>query len=226
VSSSQIEFKPLKGHVAFGYPAELLPKVCGVFLEAHAAHALTQGQNHIAARAHILMCGLAHVGIIALVDEATGYQEVRDRLALQAILDQFLRKEFAKWAKQFPLEFYKGIFRLQNWQWRNMKVNPPQIVAYYTKDLVYARLTPGIVKELEVRNPMMEKGYRKHKHYQFLTEDVGLPALAQHLYAVAGLMRAADTWKGFMELMDRAHPRRGDTLQLPLFDGDDFKTEE
>jgi hypothetical protein len=99
-------------------------------------------------------------------------------------------------------------------------------VAHYTKDLVYARLAPGIVKELEIRNPMTERGYRKHKHYQFLTEDIGLPALAQHLYAVTGLMRAADTWKEFMDLMDRAHPRRGDTLQLPLFDGEDFKTEE
>jgi len=39
---------------------------------------------------------------VALVDEATGYQEIRDRLALQAILDRFLRKELAAWAKRFP----------------------------------------------------------------------------------------------------------------------------
>jgi len=46
--------------------------------------------------------GFARVGIIALVDEATGYQEVRNKLALQAILDAFLRKELAAWAKRFP----------------------------------------------------------------------------------------------------------------------------
>jgi len=34
VTSSQVEFKPLKGAKAFGYPAELLPNVCGVFLDA------------------------------------------------------------------------------------------------------------------------------------------------------------------------------------------------
>jgi hypothetical protein len=33
VTSSQIEFRPLKGRLAFGYPAELLPKVCDVFLD-------------------------------------------------------------------------------------------------------------------------------------------------------------------------------------------------
>jgi hypothetical protein len=225
VTSSPIEFKPRKGHIAFGYPAELLPKVCDVFLDAEAAKKLTPGQKHMAERAHILIRGLAHVGIIALVDEATGYQAVRDQLALQAILDLYLRNEFAQWAKQFPLDFYKELFRLRNWQWRGMQVNPPQIVAHYTKDLVYARLAPGIVQELEVRNPLPETGYRKHKHYQFLPEDVGLPALSQHLYAVTGLMRAADRWKDFMTVIDRAHPRRGDTLQLPLFDGEDFKTE-
>jgi hypothetical protein len=41
-------------------------------------------------KAEMLMRGLAHIGIIALVDEAIGYQEVRDRLALQAILDPVL----------------------------------------------------------------------------------------------------------------------------------------
>jgi hypothetical protein len=64
------------------------------------------------------MRGLAHVGIIALVDEATGYQDVRDRLALQAILDAYLRKELAAWAKRFPEEFYRQIFRLRDWQGR------------------------------------------------------------------------------------------------------------
>ena len=56
----------------------------------------------MAAKANIIMRALAHVGIIPMVDEATGYQEVRDKRALEAILDRFLRKEFAAWAKRFP----------------------------------------------------------------------------------------------------------------------------
>jgi P63C domain len=219
-------FRLPSGVKAYYYKAELLPQVCEVYLRARDEGVLLKSQEKFARACDMLMRGLAHVGIVALVDEATGYQEVRDRLALQEILDKFLRKEFAAWAKQFPHEFYQGIFRLRNWQWRGMKVNPPQIVAYYTKDLVYARLAPGIVKELELRNPMTERGYRKHKHYQYLTEDVGLPALAQHLHAVTGLMRIADTWKQFMEFMDKGYPRRGDTLQLPLFEGEKFETSE
>ena len=166
------------------------------------------------------MRGFARVGIIALVDEATGYQEVRDRQALAEILDKFLRKEFAAWAKRFPDEFYQEIFRLRHWEWRGMKVNRPQIVAHYTKDLVYARLTPGILKELEIRNPLDEHGHRKAKHHQWLTDDIGHPRLAQHLYGVVGLMRAAEQWDEFMSMVDKAYPRRGDTLQLSLFKDD------
>ncbi len=172
----------------------------------------------------MLMRAFAKVGIIALVDEATGFQEVRDNLALQAILDKFLRKEFATWAKCFPVDFYREIFRLRKWEWRGMKINRPQVVAHYTNDIVYKRLAPGILKELKIKNPKDDKGRRKAKYYQWLTEDVGHPALAQHLYAVIGLMRIADSWEGFKRMLDRAYPQKGDTPQLELFrnEEDDF----
>jgi P63C domain len=211
-----------KGIQSIGYRAELLPQVCQVFLDAYEAGVLKPNQRHIAHACRILYRGLATVGIIGLIDEATGFQEVRDRLALQEILDKFLLKEFAAWAKRFPDEFYQQIFRLRHWEWRGMKVNRPQIVAHYTKDFVYARLAPGILKELEARNPKDERGYRKAKHHMFFTDNIGHPALAQHLHAVVGLMRAADQWDQFQKMIDRAFPRRGDTLQLPLFKDDEF----
>jgi hypothetical protein len=61
----------------------------------------------------------------------------------------------------------------------------------------YERLAPGILAELEGRNPKDERGNRRGKHHQLLTDDVGHPALAQHLHAVIGLMRAAGTWDQF-----------------------------
>src|SRR5207253_5846641 len=123
--------------------------------------------RHIIEACDMLMRGLARVGIVALVDEATGYQEIRDRQALQLILDRFLRKELAAWAKRFPDEFYQQIFRLRRWTWKGMSVNRPQVVAYYTKDFIYSRLAPGILKELEDRTPKDEKGVRKAKMHQW-----------------------------------------------------------
>jgi hypothetical protein len=208
---------------AVGYNASLLPLVCEVYLKFRDESLKNSGKipgryDHIIAACDILMRGLAHVGIIALVDEATGYQEVRDKLALQAILDRFLLKELAAWAKRFPDEFYREMFRLRGWQWRGMKINRPSVVGHYTNDLVYQRLVPGILEELQRRNPKDEKGHRTAKHHQWLTEDVGHPALAQHLYATIGFMRASSTWEQFYRMMQRAFPKKNTTMLLPMPD--------
>ena len=107
-----------------------------------------------------------------------------------------------------------------------MNKNRPQCVAAYTKDLIYARLAPGILKELEERNPIGENGRRKGKHFQLLTDEIGHPALAQHLHATIGLMRASDTWEQFTRMMDRSFPNRGDSLQLRLFTDDQLASNE
>jgi ABC-type iron transport system FetAB ATPase subunit len=76
-----------------GWLAPVLPQICDVWLKARDAEALRGiAQATIAAKADILMRGLAHTGIIALVDEATGYKDVRDRRALQQILDSYVGK--------------------------------------------------------------------------------------------------------------------------------------
>lgn len=215
--SRPIVYTPVEsGGYAHGVNAELLPKICNVLLKARDADVLTGPQEKFAAVADVIVRGLAEVGIIALVDEATGYQHVRDRLALQAILDRFLRQELAAWAKRFPDEFYQQIFRLRGWQWKGMKINRPQVVAAYTKDFVYKRLAPGILKQLESRNPIDDSGNRRAKHHQWLTEDVGHPALAQHLYAVIGFMRVASSWEQLKSMLNRAFPKKGTTLELPF----------
>jgi len=208
------------GNQAFGYTAELLPQVCNVYLEARQKRALSAQQRHVAEACEILIRALAHVGIIALVDEATGYEEVRDKLALQAILDAYLRKELAAWAKRFPDDFYRQIFRLRNWQWKGMKVNRPQVVANYTKDFVYARLAPGILEELQVRMPKDDKGRNKGALTQLFTEDVGHPALAQHLHAVTALMTASRSWDDFKRMINVAFPKKGANLEFNFVETD------
>jgi P63C domain-containing protein len=209
---------PHGGNPADGYEATILPDICAVLIEAHQQGKLGKHREHLATRAALLQHGFATLGIIGLVDEATGYQEVRDREALQAILDKFLRKELAAWAKRFPDEFYKEMFRLRGWRWLSISGKRPRHVGNLTNDLIYDRLAPGILAELESRNPKDEHGRRQRKHHQWLTEDVGHPALAQHLHAVTGFMRASSTWDQFYRLMNRAFPKRGRTLELPLGD--------
>lgn len=221
MSTTPIFFRTKSGGRAVGYDAELLPMVCEIYLKYRDDSLAKDGKipaisEHIIRACDAVMRGLARVGIVALVDEATGYQEVRDRKALQSILDAFLRKELAAWALRFPKDFYEQIFRLRGWNWDSISAKRPRIVGKITKDIVYARLAPGIVKELEEKNPANEKGYRKARHHQWLTEDVGNPALAQHLHTVITLMRLSQTWDQFYTMINQAFPKRGDTLELPF----------
>jgi P63C domain len=112
------------------------------------------------------------------------------------------------------------MFRLRGWVWKGMQVNRPQCVAAYTKDLIYQRLAPGILAELEERNPIQDNGRRKAAHHQWLTEDIGHPALAQHLHAVLALMRVSPDrgWTAFIKMLDRAFPKRGHSIQLDFGD--------
>jgi hypothetical protein len=214
-----IEYLPGHGgRSAFGLEASCLPMLCDVWLEARKAGVLTRRQSRVAIQAEMLIRALAQVGIVALVDEATGYQELRDKKALQALLDKYLRKELAAWAKRFPDEFYKEMFRLRGWRWPVPSARRPGAVGNYTNDLVYERLAPGILEQLEARNPKDERGNRKGRHHQLLTDDVGHPALSQHLHAVIGLMRASSGWDQFYRMINRAFPKKGATMELALDD--------
>lgn len=218
---SVLQFKPFEyrtaaGAVAKGIPAQIIPKICEVWIDANRAGVLGARQTMIAEKAEILHRGLAEIGIVALVDEVTGYQKARARDALQVILDSFLRKEFAAWAKRFPDQFYQEIYRLRGWVWPGMSKNRYPLVGKLTKDLVYERLAPKILEDLEKKNPKDQKGNRKTKHHMWLTDDIGHPALQQHIHALLGLMRACDDYKQFKKLVDRAFPKKDEAYQLEL----------
>lgn len=212
---SPIKFVAPGRGVVHGYEATILADVCDAVLEARKADTLMPQQMHIGEQCEILVRGFARVGIVSLVDEATGYQEVRDRKALQAILDRYLTKEFAAWAKRFPDAFYEQMFRLKGWQWSGISVKRPSCIGNYTKDLVYERLAPGILRELEVRNPVDEKGYRKVRHHQWLTPDIGHPKLSEHIHTLVALMKVARDWDQFLSMVNTALPKKGETLCLP-----------
>jgi hypothetical protein len=203
--------------ILFGHKAELLPQVCEVFLDAREAGVLHKNQIHIAEACKILYRGFATVGIIALVDEATGFQYDRARHALAEILENFISKELIKWVKTFPDEFYHHIFRLKGWKPSEIATRRPKIFGKITNDLVYERLTANVLKHLEELNPKNEKGRRKNKHFQRLTEDIGHPELRALLASEITVMRGFDDgkWDDFYKFLNRVLPKQ---TPLPLFD--------
>ena len=215
-SSTPIAFQaPSRGPVAHGYRAELLPEVCKVYVEAQRAGALLPSQAHIAARAEVLRDGLGVLGIIGLVDEATGYQRIREERALATILEKIIAKDLQPWTKTFPYEFYELIYKLKGWSGPDGHKRTP-LIGKYTNDIVYERLPPGVFEELKARTPRLASGSLRNKLFQWFTPDFGHPKLKEHLAAVMALMRAAANWTRFMSSLNRAFPKLNKTIPLPL----------
>jgi hypothetical protein len=202
--------------IGYGYEATILADLCDAILGARKLGLLHPSQEHIAERCELLVRGFARVGIIALVDEATGYQRIRDRNELHRILDAYIAKELLPWTKRFPDEFYRELFRLKGWTFSPPSPKRPMYVGKLTNELVYERMPPGVLEELRARNPVVSNGRRRHKHHQFLTEDVGHPHLERHLVAVITLMRASKSWNQFMKLFQTAFPKERYQLTLDL----------
>ena len=217
-ASTPVEFQaPSRGPVAYGYRAELLPQVCEVYLKAREAGALLASQLHIAAQAEILIRGLATIGVIALVDEATGYQEIRARRALATILEKFIAEKLQPWTKTFPYEFYKLIYKLKGWSGPDGHKRTP-LIGHYTNDIVYDRLAPGVLEELRKRTPRLPSGNLPHKFFQWFTPEIGHPKLKEHLAGVMALMRAAPNWGSFQRSLARAYPKMEETIPMALDD--------
>lgn len=191
---------------AWGYRAQMLPLVCDVYLAARRAGVLLQMQEPTARAAEILLSGLARVGITALVDEATGFQEKRARDELQLILEKYVHAELRPWMKTFPDVFFEEIYRLQGWEFKpGTSKRTPQVGKLVNK-YVYDQLPPGVHNELRRLNPRTDKGYRRHKHHQYLTADTGNKHLDRQISTVTTLMRIARDKSDFEDMFDRAFP--------------------
>lgn len=208
-----IVFKDGRRHVV-GYEATILPKVCRVWLDARDAGVLQSQQLERAHKADLLIRALADVAIVALVDEATGFQDERDRDALYHLLAIYLSEERLAWARRFPNEYYRQLYRLRRWKWPAGKAKTP-LVGKLTNKLVYERLPEGVMQELQVRNPTEPgTGRRKWKHHQFLSEDIGQPDLRDHLLQLVAIMRISPDWRTFLSHFENAFPKVGAQTEM------------
>src|SRR5258708_6496556 len=203
------------GAKAWGYRADLLPKVCEVYLKARDRQALLKSQNATVFACDVLIRGLAQVGIIALIDEATGYQRERATDALARILEAFIAKELQPWVRTFPPDYYQELFRLRGLTYPADRVQRPQYFGVLTNDIVYRRIAPGVLEELKKVVPRNEAGRPTAKYFQKLTSNIGYPKLREHLGAVVAVMKLSTDYRDFIRKLDTIHPRYGQQMLLP-----------
>ncbi len=212
-----ISFRLPSGVRANGYRADLLPTICEIYLAARQDDVLPHNQRHIAAQAEILVRALAHVGIIALVDEATGYQDIRTKDALSKILEAFVARELQPWVKTFGPDYYREMCRLRGVPYDPASVQRPQYFGNVTNDIIYDRLAPGVKDELVAAQKKAEKS---GKMFQHLTTTTGYPKLREHLGSVVTLMKISENWGDFKAKLDTIHPSYKGNVPLWMNDAD------
>lgn len=214
----KIDFIDKNNKIQSGYDAKILPLVADLYLKAREESVLHASQKDTAQKAEILVRSLAKVGIIALVDEVTGYQDAREKDALAKIFEKFVAEELQPWIKTFPDEYYKQLFRLYGYEYPNAKQKNfrPQFFGKVTNKVVYKKLAPEILPELKKQaNKIGKKSTRLH---QALTSDVGHPRLREHLASIVTLMKLSEDKDSFFKKVDLIHPDFSENYVIDLDD--------
>jgi hypothetical protein len=190
-----IEFKPLSGDPAHGYEASVLIDLCGALIDAEPT--LLPSQKFLAKQAEIIIRAAAKVGIVALIDEATGFIEDKRREEYREIWRQAIREEARKWEQpEFPDALFDIFYKTYGLQ----RINPdsskhPKFFSKLIRKYVYQPLlnsNGAILELLDEKNPVVyANGGRRYKLWQFLTEEVGLPAVRAQIWQVVGIGKGA-----------------------------------
>ena len=210
------KIKPIEvlfGPAIIPFKASFLVDICKAYILANNDKALLESQMRTYYRLISLMTAFAKVGIDAMVDEITGYQEDRRKDELEKILRLYISEEFLEWTKMFPEEFYEQIFRLKKWgSFQKAGQKMPQVVGFYTNDIVYERLPDKVLVELKKKVKKSENGNNLVKLHQGLSKDYGVSHLERHLIAVIALMKASSCWEHFLEMLDKTYKRFGQSV--------------
>lgn len=195
-----------------GVTAETFLDICTAYVKALDDGALqSDRQKEIAAQAGIFLAACAKVGLIALIDEATGYQYDRAEDALRFKLKVFLEDEMRKWEKTFPDQLWTEFGRLTNWKGATNSQRPK----YWGKlvnELVYDYLDPDVAEWLREHAPKPQHGQNYH---QWLSSQYGLKRLTEHLWLLVGMAAACQSMPELRQKMAEKFGRQ--QVQFTLF---------
>lgn len=195
-TENPITFSLPQGGRAYGYDGNIMIDICNAIMEADEQDLLRSHQKHLAKQARVLMNAFARVGLVALIDEATGYQSQRGRDELNNLLNKYIADELMPWVKRFPDSFFEQICRLRGWQWNPMTKQGPRALSGVINELVYDLMPEGVSEEIR-KVATDEEGRRAGKLHQALTPEIGAVHLEKHIQVLTTLARASSSWGRF-----------------------------
>ncbi|MFD1743862.1 P63C domain-containing protein [Rhizobium helianthi] len=199
-----IRIKKPNGNEVLALEAELFTELCQAVVDAARYGVLQEQQLFIAHQCEVILSSLQRIGIIALVDEATGFQKYRDEDELQKILEAYVLAEHRPWIRAVPSEFFKELFRVFGWKYTN-STKGPRYAGKLVRQLIYKNLPKPVLPKLDEMNPADANWQRKHRHHQLLTDSIGLEHFKSQLVGVMALLRASSNKAEFLRLYKKAY---------------------
>ncbi len=199
---------------AYGFASDTLIEIAEAVIQADNKGVLQKQQGGIAHQCRVITASLTRVGLIALIDEATGYQSHRAHDELQRLLEAYILPEHRPWTKTIPPAFIKEIHRVYGWPY-SPDNRGPRYAGKLVRQLIYEQLPSPVLPALDAQNPTNEKYQRKLRHHQFLTDKVGLDHFRTQMISVMALLRASPDKNTFKTLFRRAF---GAQMELDLED--------
>ena len=217
VSSSLLERvkNPIRFKVgtneANGFDADTLIEMAEAVVAADDDGVLQPQQIHIAHKCRVITRSLTRIGLIALIDEATGYQSKRDADELQQILAAYILPEHRPWIQTIPTEFTDELYRVYGWE-RKAQNRGPRYAGKLIRELIYEKMPKPVLPTLDEINPKDKNYRRKRKHHQHL-EKQGLDHFRSQVITMMTLLRISNSKQDFKRHVEKLY---GDQLELDI----------
>jgi hypothetical protein len=208
VRANFVEFALPTGGTAKGIAAEALMDICHAYDDALVAGKLRKNQRHLAMNARKVIRANSKIGLIALIDEATGYQLERAKDDLRRIYGRLLRESPDKYRVRYTQDFVNAMSvlyrkplnpsRFPNWL-------SPLIWKFYK-----TVLGDSVLRELHARCPEPRHGNNKH---QWLQDEIQR-LTERDIDVMTILAQESRNKEEFWNRMDRRY--RGEPFQYDM----------
>ncbi len=206
IAGDEIRFKiPQNPTIAIGREATRIIEICEKYLQAREQKKLKPNQYKLADQAGIIIRACAKVGIIALIDEATGFQQFRAKRDLQLKLQAFIADELQEWARMFKEEFWFELARLEGIHYSPR--SRPLRWGRYVMMFVYDAIDKDVGKALRDKNP---NPHFLKNHHQWL-QKFGREKVHDQLERVIAVMKTCKNMDEFRKQFARVFKKSPQT---------------
>ncbi len=180
---------------------------------------LSPAKQQIVNQCWSLVRAFGKAGVRAVCYDAAGYLQEIKRDAIVEYFNRFLSDYLRPHEKRFAGDMWPDIYHVYGK--KIPKDRPMHEGAWLSKFIdtyIYKVLPDEVMQEIRNRNPYVKGRYRKHKNHQFLSGDVGDPALMAVIAQVRTLLKITPPGmpEKFKELHRKAFPKNSGQMEFHL----------